>query len=377
MTHVHRRSWTARIAGSMAFALGAATAGAQPMQALSLRNVPPDLIQADAPAQPDATRAQARHVQNTPSHTTLVQSRLPVDLGQERIVDPLAAGTDPTESPTPPISTSGVAVRAAQGARAVGDRVGQVRRVMPLGGAGIERAVFRREPVRVTLPVGQERLITLPATAALHVPTDIEQVARIEVIDRTMYVTALVPFSALRIVAELIDTGQQVPMDWVAHPATTTSAVTELEVSVVEPRRTAAAESDAASAGSEAESAPAAPDMVQLTRHAARQLYAPRRLAGPTPGVTQVAVPLAPVPGLIRGVDAELVPLGQWRAGPLYVTAVRLTNRGRSPLELPLEQVRGRWIAATVQHGRVGPAGTETDTTAIYLVCDRSFEACL
>ena len=59
------------------------------------------------------------------------------------------------------------------------------------------------------------------------------------------------------------------------------------------------------------------------------------------------------------------------------MTAVRITNLSSIPLELSLEDVRGHWIAATAQHGRIGPVGSETDTTALYLVCERAFEACL
>lgn len=117
--------------------------------------------------------------------------------------------------------------------------------------------------------------------------------------------------------------------------------------------------------------------MVQLTRHAARQLYAPRRLANAAPGVMQVAVSTDPVPALLRGANVDAAPVGQWKGGALYVTAVRITNKSRFALEVPLESVRGRWIAATAQHGRLGPAGSDTDTTAIYLVCERSFESCL
>jgi hypothetical protein len=61
----------------------------------------------------------------------------------------------------------------------------------------------------------------------------------------------------------------------------------------------------------------------------------------------------------------------------LYVTAVRVTNQSAIPLELQLEQLRGRWLAATAQHGRLGASGSQTDTTALYLVCDRAFESCL
>ena len=91
----------------------------------------------------------------------------------------------------------------------------------------------------------------------------------------------------------------------------------------------------------------------------------------------KVALETVPVNGLMRGVDVETVPLGQWKSGSLYVTALKVTNRSRLPVELPLENLRGRWLAATAQHGRLGPRGSEIDTTAIYLVCDRAFEACL
>jgi integrating conjugative element protein (TIGR03749 family) len=244
--------------------------------------------------------------------------------------------------------------------------------------AGVERAVFDRAPVTVPLPVGIERLITLPAPAALHVPSDMARVARLEAIDRTIYATALAPFTPIRIVAELIDTGQQIPIDLVANDGTA-SARAELEVFAVDGGGAPAASAPAGESAASADAGPGKPalDMVELTRYAARQLYAPRRLAATQPGIEQVDVSAAAAPGLIRGLDVDAVPVGQWRAGQLYVTAVRVTNRSRYAAELPLEDIRGRWLAATAQHGRIGPAGSETDTTAVYLVCERAFEACL
>lgn len=316
--------------------------GAQQVKELSLNSVPPDLVQ----AQPAGEQ-----------HTSTV------DLGEEiQAGEPGAAG-QMRPAPLAP------AQRAAQAARRQTAGAGEVRRVARPGGAGAERAVFQREPVRVQLSVGKERLITLPAPAGLNLPTDMDQVARVETIGTTTYITALVPFTPIRVVAELIDTGQLVPFDFVASPG---DKLPELEVSVLDPQAGAAAAGDDAKKNE----APSA-DMVQLTRHAARQLYAPRRLAWATPGVNQVAIATDPVPRLIRGLNADIVPLGQWKSGPLYVTAVRVTNRSIVPVEIPLEQVRGRWVAATAQHGRIGAAGSDTDTTAVYLVCERSFESCL
>lgn len=355
----------APIALVAACALLAASAGAwaQEVGTVSLDGVPPDLIEADA-------------------------SRAAPDLGETRPRQTAALAPALMDQAQPSATLTGSAVYAAHAARD-GETVGRTRRPPATGAraaAGQERVVFERQPIVVRLPLETERLITLPAPAALHVPSDMAQVARIETIDRTIYATALTPFTPIRIVAELIDSGQQIPLDLVANDDTS-DALSELEVFVVETATATAANGSAAAASAggdgDADAGSGTPplqqaqvDMVDLTRHAARQLYAPPRLAWATPGVSQVAVDPDPVPQLIRGADVEVVPMGQWRGGSLYVTAVRVTNKSRYPLEIPLEDFRGQWLAATAQHGRIGPAGTETDTTAVYLVCARPFVAC-
>lgn len=357
-----------------ALCLIANSACGQEVRDLTLKGVPPDLIQANtAPTAPFTGPGSSA----APTAVDLGQN---IGASRPSQAGPAAVAA-PSDGPGAAARAAAAAVQAAQApTTASGRRVGAVRRAGRAGG-DIERAVFDRAPIQVPLPLNVERLVTLPAPVALHVPRDIETVARIESIDRTLYITALVPFAPIRIVAELIDSGQQVPLDIVAGKDTSSNTA-ELEVSTIDGRGKSGAASAAAAPGAKGvgdETGPpeAGADMVMLTRHAARQLYAPRRLAVATPGVVQVGVSEKPVVGLLRGANAETVPLGQWKSGQLYVTAVRVTNLSRYPLEIPLEQVRGRWISATAQHGRIGPAGSETDTTAIYLVCDRSFEACL
>lgn len=340
---------------------------------------------APAAAQPPLIALPAAGQKPAPaSSTTSPPVVAEVDLGKAGTV---AAGASPTPVP------QGVAARAAAAARDSGtsassgqaapiprakpaaknaNRAGAPSAVATSDRPGVERAVFNRQPVRVGLPVQRERLITLPGPAALHVPADIESVARVEAIDRTIYVTALVPFAPIRIVAELIDGGRQIPLDLVAN-AQTSGASAELEVFL---DRSGSREASAGAAAA-TEAGPPAADMVELTRFASRMLYAPRRLATTRPGISQVLVSTKPVPGLVRGGLVETVPLGQWRSAGLYVTAVRVTNKSAQPFELPLEHLRGRWLAVTAQHGRIGPAGSETDTTALYLICDRAFDACL
>ncbi|MEN5250929.1 TIGR03749 family integrating conjugative element protein [Alcaligenes aquatilis] len=353
----------------------------------NLESVPADLIAPD----PGSTNPPA----NVAPTTTAIGNN-PPDLGEIPDLGSPSSNTEYQYSGNNGVSGQSMplsAVDAAiQQAAENQDETGKTIRKPPQNKPhGVERAVFDRAPVRAPLPVGIERMITLPAPAALHVPSDMSKIARIEVIDRTMYITALQQFTPVRIIAELIDSGQQIPFDLLAD-STTASARSELQVFVVASSSPGAGKSDGDGPASQAaaqatsmanahtlsqqmaESAPT--DMVQLTRYAARQLYAPKRLATPFSGVQQVEVTAEPIADLIRGVNVVSTPVGQWRSGQLYVTAVLIKNRSHQPLEIPLEQVRGQWIAATAQHGRIGSAGSETDTTAIYLVCQRRFEAC-
>jgi integrating conjugative element protein (TIGR03749 family) len=123
-------------------------------------------------------------------------------------------------------------------------------------------------------------------------------------------------------------------------------------------------------------SAPSVPSYgyVALTRFAAQQLYAPTRLLRDLPGVVRVPVAGTEV-ALIRGAAVSAEPLVAWRAGDLYLTAVKLTNRTDEALTLDPRTLRGAWLSASFQHNRLLPQGDESDTTAVYLISARSFEA--
>ena len=115
---------------------------------------------------------------------------------------------------------------------------------------------------------------------------------------------------------------------------------------------------------------------VTLTRFAAQQLYAPARLLKDLPGVVRVPVKRKKVP-LVRGAAVTAEPLVAWRAGDLYLTAVKLTNRTDRALTLDPRTLRGDWLTAAFQHNRLLPKGDESDTTALYLISKRPFAASL
>jgi integrating conjugative element protein (TIGR03749 family) len=243
----------------------------------------------------------------------------------------------------------------------------------------VERVAYARRPVRVALPLQRERMISFAGPVALHAPQGIESLVHLQIIGRSVYATALAPFGRLRVVAEDIERdGLQIPLDLVADRSTETASA---EIDIPPGRGMASAQQAAVAppapgAAPQGEAMGPSADMVALTRHAAQMLYAPTRLLPADPAIRQVPLDLHPVAGLYRGRRVRTTPMGAWRSGSLYVTAVRVTNLEARPLELQLQDLRGQWLAATPQHGRLGPAGSDTDTTAVYLVCDRPFASC-
>ena len=115
---------------------------------------------------------------------------------------------------------------------------------------------------------------------------------------------------------------------------------------------------------------------VSLTRYAAQQLYAPLRLLASMPGIVRVPVQQQSV-ALVPGNSVEALPLVAWRAGHLFITAVKLTNRVVQPQTLDPRTLRGAWLSAAFQHSRLLPAGNDADTTAVYLVSAQPFHASL
>jgi integrating conjugative element protein (TIGR03749 family) len=234
-----------------------------------------------------------------------------------------------------------------------------------------ERLVWDKAPLQVALGIGpdRERSITFPAQMHIGVPQEVAQLLRVQTVGRTSYVTALAPFPRARVVAEDRTTGSVILLDLsAAIDNTSTLPVTIVVPSASEPRP------QGRNADDEERETPV--DMVTLTRFAAQQMYAPRRLTGAHPAIRRVLVNRSPLNDLYAGGGVRGVPAGQWRGDEFYVTAVVLQNLRAQPVELSPLDVRGRWRAITFQHGRLLGRGTEADTTVVYLVCDRPFDSC-
>lgn len=234
-----------------------------------------------------------------------------------------------------------------------------------------ERLVWDKAPLQVALGVGpeRERSITFPAQMHIGVPPEVAQLVRVQTVGRTTYVTALAPFPRTRVVAEDRATGAVVLLDLTAS----TDSTSTQPVSVVVP---SAAEGKMTGRANDEDEEQPPVDIVTLTRFAAQQMYAPRRLVAAHPAIRRVMLDQSPLDDLYAGAGVRGIPSAQWRGDEFYVTAVVLQNLQPQPVELNPLDVRGRWRAVTFQHGRLLGKGTEADTTVVYLVCEQPFDSC-
>ena len=231
----------------------------------------------------------------------------------------------------------------------------------------VERILWQRVPIRLELPVGRERIVHFPSPVRVGLPAALQAQLRAQSIDGSLYLLAQAPFERQRVMVREIEAGRVYLLDVSAAEGAPSGPVQIVASTAPAPRELAAEAGDAA---------PPAVDYgyVTLTRFAAQQLYAPARVLQDLPGVVRVPVKRDPLP-LVRGGALAATPLVAWRSGGLYLTAVKLTNTTREPQTLDPRALRGTWLAATFQHHRLLPAGDEADTTALYLLSARPFEA--
>lgn len=230
-----------------------------------------------------------------------------------------------------------------------------------------ERIVWTKAPIALSLPVGKERMVTFPGDVRAGVPPGLGDVLRTQSVAGTVYWLARKPFPATRIQVQEIDSGRVYLLDLRAESDATSIAPVEVVVRL--------------STSRDPDSPPAAdserPDYVSLTRYAAQQMYTPKRLLRDPPGIHRAPLRAKRAVALVRGGAIEATPLATWRGGELYVTAVKLRNVTNAPIALDQRELRGQWLAATLQHARLLPNGDESDTTCVYLISARPFEESL
>ena len=225
-----------------------------------------------------------------------------------------------------------------------------------------QRVQWQKTPIAITLSVGEERMVHFRAPVSVGIPASLESVLRTQTVNGTVYWMAKAAFGSSRVMVREIEGGQTYLFDL---SASTNGEYSEAIVVYVD--ESTEAESRLGETGEGTRHG-----YVSLTRYAAQQLYAPMRLLSSVPGIVRVPIQQRSV-ALVPGNHVVATPLAAWRAGHLYVTAVKLTNRASEAQTLDPRTVRGAWLSAAFQHSRLLPAGSDADTTAVYLVSAQPF----
>ncbi len=225
-----------------------------------------------------------------------------------------------------------------------------------------EQVLWDKTPIALSLAVGEERRVDFPAAVTIGMPSQLQSSLHTQSIGGSVYFTAQRPFSQTRVLIKEVDSGRVYLLDLTGSTEKTPSHTLVIQ------------SSETSAAASLPDRTSNLPDFVSLTRFAAQQLYAPVRLLKATPGIRRTTVSTKTVM-LLPGEAVEATPLMAWRAGPLYVTAVKLTNTGPRAITLDPRRLRGHWLSATFQHVRLHRAGSDADSTAVYLVSAVPFPA--
>ncbi len=242
----------------------------------------------------------------------------------------------------------------------------------------VERKVWHKRPIAISLPVNRERLVTFNIPIRiLEMPGDLDETAlRTQIVADTqagtIYWTALKPFDSRRIQLQDIGSGNIVLLDVMASPS---GPDTRIDITV--PGAVSGGAEQTRATDPQPAAAAREPDPVSLTRLAAQHLYAPERLLQVPDGVYRSPVRQTPTDRLFHGGQIEATPLIAWRAGMLTVTAVKLKNRSAADVILDPRTLRGPWQTATFQHNLLKPQGQLRDTTAAYLISTGSFDEVL
>lgn len=238
------------------------------------------------------------------------------------------------------------------------------------GSQSPERIVWRKAPITLPLVVGEERLIHFPDSVSVGLPQSLTPLLRSQSINGTLYLLARQPFDSTRVMVRSQSGGPLYVLDVYAQPQDSDRPpLPNVEVLL----ETHSAIDNAAPSGHKNGQRSSPLGYVALTRYAAQQLYAPGRLVPSHPGVVAIPVNDESV-ALVQGGKVDAVPVAAWKAGLHYVTAVKLTNRTSTAVVLDPRELRGAWLAATFQHNRLLRAGSDADTTVVYLVSERPFD---
>lgn len=234
-----------------------------------------------------------------------------------------------------------------------------------------QHIVWQKRPIEVSLPVNHERLVSFPFPVQMGVPVDLMDKVHVQNNRGTLYITAFKAFKTRRTEVKNIKTGEVILLNLSAsekssdEPLNVVIGSEENKQNDTEQiqRQTIDRKTD---------------PYIDLTRYAAQQLYAPKRLLSNPHHIILVnhfgnqTVPLF--------LDGSVVsqPLYEWQGKNYYVTAVLIRNQMNMSITLKPRLLcgyaDGLWKTATFYPFRtLRVAGSPQDSTVGFLISSNPF----
>jgi integrating conjugative element protein (TIGR03749 family) len=231
-----------------------------------------------------------------------------------------------------------------------------------------EHALWEGIPIRVMVPVGEERIIKFEGPVEVHNTNSNLTSDKVSLLNNNgfLYLKAKTAFEAIRVPVTIKKTGEVILVDL---SASTSAEDTPLEI--------VSSHEDSVSEGS-GSVPPEEVNFVTLTRTAIQELYAPQRLIEPHSSITRVPMGTAKSVSLFADGSVMAMPLVSWSGGNFYVTAVLLKNAFKETQILDPRHLSGNWLAASFYPSNVVTAvGSDQDRTTLFLISNEPFNAAL
>ncbi len=248
-----------------------------------------------------------------------------------------------------------------------------------LANESVERIFWDKKPLRITLPVGQERIVSFPSAIRIGLSASLEKKLRTQINNNTIYWLAHDEFTSQRIEIRAIDGSVIYLVDLIAKKSGASVEPIEVILKNAQPPALNVQQDRKIRRNPELATGTrrTAPGYIHLSRFAAQQLYAPTRLLQQGSSIHRVPVNRQATSYLMQGAKVLAKPVAAWKQGSLYITALEIKNLSGDPIALDPRKIRGQWKAATFQYTYLHPAGSEHDSSVLYLISDRPFHEVL
>ena len=229
-----------------------------------------------------------------------------------------------------------------------------------------QHILWNKTPISITVPVGEERLISFPEAIRINNADPNLTTDKIRLLNNngTLYITANKAFKPVRLTVQLQRTGTAIFIDLSAD-----KEAADNPLSIVLP-----AKPNQSLLPTQSNRI----NDVSLTRFAIAQLYPSLRLTQLVTGVDRLPMHTSKMVNLFYAQTLLAFPLASWQGGRSYITAIELANTLDKPVALDPRHIIGNWQAAVFfPRNQLGKKGSSTSHTTCFLISQSPFQDAL